>query len=44
MDSNHKQEAKNVLEDWIKQAKESNIPQLINMANYQSAYHTGILT
>lgn len=39
----NKQEAYSVLEDWIKQAKESKIPQLIKMANTLSAYRTGIL-
>ena len=39
----NKQEAEDVLEDWIKQAKESKIPQLMNMANTLSAHRTGIL-
>lgn len=39
----NKQEAEEVLEDWIKQAKESKITHLINMANTLSAYRTGIL-
>ena len=39
----NKQEAEEVLDDWIKQAKESKIPQLINMANTLSAHRTGIL-
>ena len=39
----NKKEAEDVLEDWIKQAKESKIPQLMNMANTLSAHRTGIL-
>ncbi len=39
----NKQEAEDVLDDWIKQAQESKIPQLINMANNLSAHRTGIL-
>ena len=39
----NKQEAEEVLDDWIKQAKESKIPQLINMADTLSAHRTGIL-
>ena len=39
----NKLEAEDVLDDWIKQAKESKIPQLINMANSLSAHRTGIL-
>ena len=39
----NKQAAEEVLEDWINQAKESKMPQLINMANTLSAHRTGIL-
>ena len=39
----NKLEAEDVLDDWIKQAKESKIPQLINMSNSLSAHRTGIL-
>ena len=36
----NEQEAEEVLDDWIKQAKESKIPQLINMADTLSAHRT----
>ena len=39
----NKQEAEDVMNDWIKQAEESKIPQLKNMANTLSAHRTGIL-
>ena len=39
----NKQKAEDVLDDWINQANESKIPQLINMANTLSAHRTGIL-
>ena len=38
----NKQAAEDVLEDWIRQARESKSPQLINMANILSAHRTGI--
>lgn len=42
MQSN-KHDAELVMDDWIKQAKESNLPQLIKMGNTLMAHRTGIL-
>lgn len=39
----NKEDAKSVLEDWVKQAKESKVLQLMKMANTLMAYRTGIL-
>ena len=38
-----KAQAEAVLEDWVKQARESNIPQLMKMAATIMAYRSGIL-
>lgn len=39
----NKEEAEKVMLDWVKQAQESKIPQLIKMANTIMAHRTGIL-
>lgn len=39
----NKEEATKVLEDWVKQAKESNVPQLLKMAMTLLTYQRGIL-
>lgn len=39
----YKEEAESVLLDWVKQAKESKVPQLMNMAATIMAHRTGIL-
>ena len=39
----NKNEAESVLLDWVKQAKESKVPQLIKMAATIMAHRTGIL-
>ena len=39
----NKQEAEKVMLDWVKQAQESKVPQLIKMAVTITAYRTGIL-
>jgi len=38
-----KEAAKRVMDDWVRQARESKVPQLIKMANTLMAYRTGIL-
>ena len=40
---NNKEEAEKVMLDWVKQAQESKIPQLIKMATTIMAHRTGIL-
>ena len=39
----NKQEAEKVMLDWVKQAQESKVPQLMKMAVTIMAYRTGIL-
>ena len=39
----NKQEAEKGLFDWVKQARESKVPQLMKMADTIMAYRTGIL-
>ena len=38
-----KQAAETVIHDWVKQARESKVPQLMKMADTIMAYRTGIL-
>lgn len=39
----NKEEAEKVMDDWVKQAKESKVPQLVKMAATIMAHRTGIL-
>ena len=39
----NKQDAEKIMLDWEKQARESNVPQLIKMVDTVMAYRTGIL-
>ena len=39
----NKEEAEKVMDDWVKQAKESKVPQLVKMAAIIMAHRTGIL-
>ena len=39
----NKDEAEKVILDWVKQAKESKVPQLMKMATTIMAHRTGIL-
>jgi len=39
----NKQDAEKVMNDWVKQARESKVPQLMKMADTVMAYRTGIL-
>ena len=39
----HKEDAERVLEDWVKQAQESKIPQLMKMSMTLLAHRRGIL-
>ena len=39
----YKEDAEKVLLDWVEQARESKVPQLLKMANVLMAHRTGIL-
>lgn len=40
----NKEEAETIMQDWVRQARESKVPQLVKMAATVMAYRSGILT